>query len=157
MFKRCFLTIAFIVFGGVILLNPVSAQDDLSACDFLPCSIFTGEVDSEDANVLNPDFELDRVFRFAVNGIFMAFMLAGVALVVRAAIVATKSEGNEEELQKSFTTTKSALVGILLIVFGIIGIFLVISIFEADNLLNRDIDQVDPPGLNVDDALDVVL
>ncbi len=147
------LGIIFLIMGFIGFIQPVKAE--LNACDFLPCSVNTGQVGENEANILNPDFSLKNLVKTVTSLIFIVFILVGVGIFVKAALAITKSEGDEAQIEKGFTSIKSVFFAVGLIIVGIIGLVAIAALFRAGGIFGTQIE--DPEGFNVKDNVNKIL
>ena len=116
-------------------------------CGFLPCNtapICLGGADCE-GNALS---QVGSVLEISLSFIFVGILVYGVWLIIQAAVKIVRSEGNEEQIQSGYKMIKGAYIGIILIIVGIVGLVIVLIIFNATDLFKIAPSQT-PPGINL--------
>jgi len=68
-------------------------------------------------------------------------------LTIKAAFTIINSNGNPGKIEEGANAVKAAFIGIIVVVVGIVGIFVLLSFFRATGLAGQDVNV--PSGINV--------
>ncbi len=71
-----------------------------------------------------------------VSLIFVGIIIIAVYVIIKAAIKYIRSEGNDEKIQEAQKAIKSVFIGLVALFVGIIGLVLILVIFNALGAVN---------------------
>jgi len=129
------LSASLVVPGLSPAVQTVGAQDNL-LCDifpFLDGITLAGDICDSSANDASSTAatSLGQWLRFGVSLIFIGIIAVAIIYIIRAAIKYIRSEGNEEEVQEATKAIKAVFIGIGALLVGIVGLVIVLSLFNA--------------------------
>lgn len=132
---------------GVIGTTRVFAQDDgdtnidtedgLGICDFIGpiCNAIGLEDGAKDAGAVAQNFLRARL-NLGLSLLFIGIILIAVFIIVQAGIKYVQSQGDEGKIAEAQKAIKSVFLGIGVLFVGLIGIILVLVVFNGLGLLN---------------------
>jgi len=117
-----------------------------TVCDLLGCNdIHNTTVGLKPGAGLNGT--LANFIRFGLGLVFVGIIALGIFLTIKAALTIIRSEGNESKIEEGTKAIKGVFIGIAIIVFGIVGIIVLLAFFQAGSLLNQNVPV--PNGVNI--------
>ncbi|MCA9381585.1 hypothetical protein KC678_04935 [Candidatus Dojkabacteria bacterium] len=129
--------ISAVVFGS--FTTKVNAQ--YGVCDFFPCG---------NGSVLptpdNPISTIELFVGLGVSLIFTGFIAFGIFIIIKSALKIIQSEGDEAKVEESAGAIKSVFIGLGMLIMGIIGIVVLLSLFRAGGLISNEPQT--PEGVN---------
>ncbi|MDQ6986089.1 MAG: hypothetical protein Q9M91_05780 [Candidatus Dojkabacteria bacterium] len=146
-----FLTLA--ITPAAFNTNQVEAQNLL--CDVFP---FIGSIDYTSSLCGTGNIEgdarsavstVEQLIQLGVSLVFIGIIIIAVGTIIKAAVVYIRSEGNEGKIQESQKAIKSVFIGIGALIIGIIGLVIVLAIFNAGEAVGG--------GGSAGDAVDILL
>lgn len=75
--------------------------------------------------------EIGGVVSSIVSLIFVAIIIVAVYIIIKAAIKYIRSEGDESKIQEAQKAIKSVFIGLVALFVGIIGLILILVLFNA--------------------------
>ncbi|MEO0075444.1 MAG: hypothetical protein ABIK31_04965 [candidate division WOR-3 bacterium] len=97
-------------------------------------------------NYTDVDVNLGSILSFIASLVFIAIIILGVVKIILAVYKIISSEGNADSLSKGRDMIKAVWVGIAIIFLGLIGLLIIIAIFNAGSIFNVDPNSVLPRG-----------
>jgi heme/copper-type cytochrome/quinol oxidase subunit 2 len=132
--------------GITEFLNPngTGLQGDQTACEVIEGSILNscGQLSViEGINAFT-------VVQVALSLVFAGIILLGIFYIIKAAAIIMRGEGDEKKVEEGQKIVKGVYIGIIIIILGIIGIFVVSVLFGANGFFSQDIPEPD----NIDEV-----
>lgn len=147
MFKVRMITILIVVFGLIAaVLFPVAVSAQTEFCDLFPCDEAGGDTEF----ITGTQFE--DVFFYITGSIFVVFILIGVFYIVKGSLKILRSEGDQSKIQEGVLDLKGVFIGITLLIVGIIGLIVLLAIFDAGGVFDQEITP--PEGAVIPEGLD---
>lgn len=119
-----------------------SSADSFTFCDIFPCPgpLNPDQGASEDA-VNNT---VEEYVRFGLSITFTLIVIYGIFLVVKAAFTIIRAEANADKVQEGFAGIKAVMIGIAVIFIGLIGLIVVVALFNGSGIFSPNVEPPDP-------------
>ncbi len=134
-----------------LFLLPSSVKADSSLpftggfCSFFPCDQFwKDDVTGGGSGALT---RVQSYIKYGFSIVFVGIVIYGIFLVIKAALKIIRSEGDSAKVEEGYNMFKGVWIGIGLIFVGILGIVIIIALFNAVSLTNTPVEN--PGGINV--------
>ena len=136
--KKLLILAIFLVVGLNLFFMPVNALD---FCSFFPCST----EQTQAAPGINT--EIERIITVVLGLVFSAIIVFGIFLVIKAAMKIIRSEGDPGQVEEGSKIIRGVFIGIAIIFIGVIGLVLIVTIFQSGGIFNIDVQT--PNGINL--------
>lgn len=130
--------IVLICYFFIVPAHILAQSSNTGLCGLFPCDQYTGDS-------LNMDWGM--LIKYALSAVFTVIIVIGIFSVVRAALKIIQSSGEAKQLEEGANMLRGVWIGIAVIFLGIIGIIIVLTIFNAQSILTPNL--VVPSGINV--------
>ncbi|CAG1022498.1 hypothetical protein DOJK_01712 [Patescibacteria group bacterium] len=138
--KNLFKITAFIALTLLLKVN-VLAQ---TAADVLPCDQYNTSVFDACGDV---NSQVTNLIKALLAFIFIAIMLYGVFLIIKAAVTIIRSNGDPSQIEAGVGMMRGVYIGIGIIFVGLIGLIIVLAFFGAGGILNVTLNA--PEGTQI--------
>ncbi|MCA9387172.1 hypothetical protein KC669_04015 [Candidatus Dojkabacteria bacterium] len=137
--NKILIILSIILTAPFAFVSSVNAQ--YGVCDFLPCGD-SGVLPTPGDTTGNIEFFIS----IAVGLVFTGFIAFGIFIIIKSALKIIQSEGDESKVEESAGAIKSVFIGLGMLIMGIIGIVVLLSLFNAGGLVNSPVEK--PEGVN---------
>jgi len=142
--KILIITFVIALISSALIIIPTSLKlKSQGLCDFVPCE----NASCPDGNCPNALTDTESIIKFSFTLIFVAIIILGISMILRAVVKIIQSEGDEKKMQEGIEYMRGVMFGVIIIFVGIIGIVIITVLFNAQDILNQE--PGDPPLLDL--------
>jgi hypothetical protein len=114
--------------------------EEVTACGLLGCdSLGIDPTRFEDLNIL-------QIASVLVSFIFVAIIALGVFFIIKAVFKIIRSEGDSAKVEEGSKIFRGIFIGLFIILAGIVGIVLMVALFQAGDVFNTNPEVPELPS-----------